>query len=249
MKQLIKNVDQPFGVVCLLFLIAGLWGFFIPTSAICDHSVADEIVSLNVKNQPLGEVLENISVVAGCQFSFDESWEYFPITASFDSKPLHRGLKIIFRNINNAIIYGPDRTIRIMIYDEATFSDKAIRHSATNKSSREPIQQIQPFSEATAPQPEVKDPEYSSDAENVDQPPEETTESTSESGVADVEITEPAKEESGEATAEENTDDLVTKQAEPSTEQESNQTEETESALDQSENSENMESGEETNQN
>jgi hypothetical protein len=238
MKHFIKNTDQHFGIACLLFWLAGLWGFFIPTPAICDNSVADEIISLNVTNQPLGEVLENISIAAGCQFSFDENWDDYPITVSFDNKPLHRGLKRIFRNINNAVIYGADRTIRIIIYDEATFSGKAIRHSTKTNSSQEPNQQIQPSSEATAPQPEPGDTEDSSDAENVDQPPEETTESASESGVADVEITESAKEESGEATAEEKTDDLETVKAEPVIEQESDQTEETESASDRSENSE-----------
>jgi hypothetical protein len=209
-----KCVDQPFGVTCLSFLIAGLWIFFITTSAICDNSVADEIVSLNANNQPLGEVLENISVAADCQFSFDERWEYYPITASFDSKALHKALKIIFRNINNAVIYGADRTIKIIIYDEASFSDKTTRHSATTKSSQEPILQIQPFSEATAPQPEVIDPEDSSNAENVDQPSEETDESASGSDEADAETTETEEEESSEAMEEEKIDVLEAVQVE-----------------------------------
>ncbi len=172
MKHLIRNVDQHFRVACLLFWLATLWGFFIPTPAICDNSVADEIISLNVTNRPLGEVLENISITAGCQFSIDESWEDYPITVSFENEPLDRGLKRVFRNINNAIIYGADRTIRIIIYDEATPSGKAIRHSATIKSSQEPILQPQPSSEATAPQAELGISEDSSDAETIDQPTE-----------------------------------------------------------------------------
>ena len=213
MRHQIRNIGQHFGIVYLLFWLAGFWGLFIPTPAICNNTVADEIVSLNVTNRPLGEVLENISMTAGCQFSIDESWEDYPITASFNNKPLHRGLKLIFRNINNAVIYGADRTIRIIIYDEAIFSGKAIRHSATIKPSHEPILQNQPFSEATAPQPEPVDAEDSSDAENVDQPPEETAESASESDVADAENTE-AQEESGEAAAEKMTDDIETEQVE-----------------------------------
>lgn len=247
MKHLIKNVDQQFGVACLLFWLAVVWGFFIPTSAICDNSVADEIVSLNVTNQPLGEVLENISIAADCQFSFDESWEDYPITASFDNKPLHKGLKLIFRNINNAVIYSADRTIRIVIYDEATFSGEASGHSVTIKSSQESVQQSQPFSEATAPQPELANPEDSSDAENVDQPLEETAEPVSESDVADAENTEAQEEESGEVAVEEKTDALETEKADLAPEQESNQTEETESTFDNSENSEKMESSEASN--
>ena len=214
MKHLIRNVDQHYRVACLLFWLATLWGFFIPTPAICDNSVADEIISLNATNQPLGEVLENISITASCQFSIDESWEDYPITASFDNEPLHRGLKRVFRNINNAIIYGADRTIRIIIYDEATPSGKAIRHSATIKSSQEPILQPQPSSEATAPQAELGISEDSSDAETIDQPTENAEDSTSEADETDVENTEPKEEESGEAAAEEKTDALETEQVE-----------------------------------
>jgi len=75
MRHFTKNMDQHFGVACLLFWLAALWGFFIPTPAICDNSVADEIISLNVTDRPLVEVLENISIAAGCQFSIDESWK------------------------------------------------------------------------------------------------------------------------------------------------------------------------------
>ena len=249
MKHHIKKLDQHFGVWCALLLIAGIWGFFLPASAISDNSVADEIVSLNVTNRPLGEVLENLSIAADCQFSFDESWEEYPLTASFDNEPLHRGLKLLFRNINNAVIYGADRTVKIIIYDEAEFSGKAIKHSATNRSHQEPTRQIQPNSEATAPQPEPGEPEDSSDADNLDQPAEETGESASESDAGEIEITETTKEESGETTVEENTDDLETEKVDATPEQESNQAEETESTLGQSENSENTESAEESNQN
>ena len=228
MRHLIRNVDQRFWFACLLLWFVCLGGLFIPGTAICDNSVADEIISLNATNQPLGEVLENISIAADCQFSFDESWDDYPITASFDNQPLHRGLKRIFRNINNAVIYGADRTVNIILYDEAAISGKATRHSVTTESSQDPVQQIQPFSEATAPQPELPDPEDSSDAENVNQPSEETAESASESNEADAAISETKIEESGE----EKTDDLENEQVEPASEQESNQTEETESALD-----------------
>ena len=214
MRHLIKNMDQHYWVACLVFWLAALWGFFIPTPAICDNSVADEIISLNVTDRPLVEVLENISITAGCQFSIDESWEDYPITASFDNEPLHRGLKRVFRNINNAIIYGADRTIRIIIYDEATPSGKAIGHSVTIKSSQEPILQPQLSSEATAPQAELVISEDSSDAETIDQPTENAEDSTSEADETDVENTEPKEEESGEAAAEEKTDALETEQVE-----------------------------------
>jgi hypothetical protein len=64
MKHHIKKLNQHFGIGCMILLIAGIWGIFLPISAICDNSVADEIVSLNVTNRPLGEVLENLSIAA-----------------------------------------------------------------------------------------------------------------------------------------------------------------------------------------
>jgi hypothetical protein len=242
-------MDQHFWVACLLFWLTALGGFFIPTPAICDNSVADEIISLNVTDRPLVEVLENISIAAGCQFSIDESWEDYPITASFDNEPLYRGLKRVFRNINTAILYGADRTIRIMIYDEATSSGKAIGHSVTIKSSQEPILQLQPSFEATAPQAELGASEDSSDAEKIEQPLENNADSNSESDEADAENTEAKEEQSDEATAEKKTVALETEQLEHAPDQESNQTEETESAFDNSENSEKTESGGESNQN
>ena len=195
MKYLIKNTVQRFLIVSLLFWLAGFCGFFIPVPAICDTSVADSIISLNVTGRPLGDVLENISVAADCQFSIDESWENYPVTAFFDNEPLYRGLNLILRNINNAVIYGADRTIKIIIYDEGTPSGKEIRHSVTIKYPQETIQQLQLSSEATAPQPEVEVSEDISDAENVGQQFEETAESAAETNEADAEKTETTEEE------------------------------------------------------
>ena len=86
-----------------------------------------------------------------------------------------------------------------------------------SRSSQEPIQQAQPFSEATAPQPEVE---------------------VSEANEAGPENMESPGEESGEETATEDTSaDLEPIEHENSPEEESNQPEETESDLDIPENS------------
>jgi len=179
MKYLIKNMEKQVMIACLLIGLAGYNGFFIPTPAICDNSVADEIISVKVTGRPLGEVLENISIAADCQFKIDKSWREYPVTASFDNEPLYRGLKLILRDINTAVIYGADRTIKIIVYDENTSSGKASGHSVANTSSQEPIQPLQMSGEATAPQPEVAVSEDISDAENAEQQPEETVDSDS----------------------------------------------------------------------
>ena len=196
----------------------------------------------------MGEVLENISIAAGCQFSIDESWEDYPITASFDNEPLYRGLKLILRNINNAVIYGAERTIRIIIYDEGTPSGKAIGHSVTIKSSQEPNQQPQPSGEATAPQPEVEVSEDSGNAENVEEQPEETAESASESNEAGAEDSSAEARAPGEG-GEETTADASSKPNENTPEGSDAQAEETESTSDSSVKAENNESNEETNDN
>ena len=225
MKYLIKNIGKQFMIACLLIGLAGFSGFFIPTQAIGDNSVADEIISLKVTDQPLGEVLETISFAADCQFSIDESWQDFPVTASFDNEPLYRGLKLILRDINSAVIYGTDRTIKIIVYDESTPAGKATGSSVANTSPQEPNDQSQLSGEATAPQPEVEVSEDIRDAENDEQQPEETADSDSDSNEANDEN--PIAEETAPAE-----DD-----------------EESESAGDRAENVETTESNEETSEN
>jgi hypothetical protein len=168
--------------------------FFHSIPAISENSVADEIISLNAAGQPLGEVLKNISTAANCRFSIDGSWEDYPITAAFDNEPLHRGLKLIFRNINNAVIYGEDRTIKIIIYDQSPDADIATGHSITIKASQESIRQSQPFSEATAPQPEVEISEEDSGPESDMKESEDATEPGVETAEADSDNPEAAEE-------------------------------------------------------
>lgn len=103
----------------VLSILAGLifclgWG--LPTPARCDSNIAEELISLEIKNQPLGEVLDDISAETGYHFNIDESWYSFPVTATFKNEPLHRGLKRILRNLNTAVIYGSDKVINIRIY-------------------------------------------------------------------------------------------------------------------------------------
>ena len=248
MKRLIKSIDQDSIAVCLLFWLVGFCGILNPSPAFSEKSVADEIISLDVTDQPLGEVLDKISDAAGCRFSIDTSWEGYPITASFKNEPLYRVLKRIFRDLNNAVIYKSDRTIKIIIYDESAPSGKKAGYSVAIKPAEAAVPQTQPYSEATAPQPEVQVAEDSSSAENVEQPSEETAESVSESNPAGPENTE-AKEETGDTQTEEKTAALETEQNENAPAQDSSQAEVTESASDGSESPPKKESTEESNQN
>jgi hypothetical protein len=225
MKRLIYRIDQLIIGVCFLFCLVYFCGLIFSSPAAGDNSVADEIISLDVTNQSLDEVLEQISTVTGYQFTFDESWADYPITASFENEPLFRGLKRIFRNISTAIIYGTDRTIKIIIYDQGPPAGKSVGQSVIIKSSQDPVQPSQPFGEATAPQPEVEISEEDSSSENTELQSEESSESVSEANEAGAEETEPMAEDSDEAAA-----DSEVEQKESAAEDESNQTDDTQSA-------------------
>jgi hypothetical protein len=225
MKRIIKNINQFIVGVSLIFWLAIFWWLLLPSAAIGELSVADEIISLEVTERPLGEVLEEISISADCQFSIEESWKDYPITASFDSEPLSRALKLMFRNINNAVIYGADRTVRIIIYGEGRLSGKTIDHSYTIKSSQEPIQHPQQFSDTMAPQPEVEIFEGNNDADNSEQQLEETADSSAETNEAEADSTETSEGESADASSGKETAASEAEGNDSGTEEENNQSE------------------------
>lgn len=248
MKPHVNSFEPYQKAAFLLFWLACFCGLIFPAPAAGEKSVADEIISLNVADKPLGEVLDNISEAAGCQFKIDAVWEDYPITASFKNEPLYRVLKRIFRDFNNAIIYGSDRTIKIIIYDDGTPAGKKGGYSVAIKPSEAAMPPAQPYGEATAPQPEVQAPEESSSLENVGQASDENSESISETNPTGPENTE-AREESGEAEPQDKNAAVEAEQNENTPGQEGRQTGLTESATDSSENAEKAESGEESNQN
>jgi hypothetical protein len=228
MKRIIKNINQCVFLFHFFTWAACCCGLILPSPAFAEQSVADEIISLNVTEKPLGEVLKQISAAASCRFSVDESWSDYPVTASFENEPLSMGLKRILRNINNAVIYGSDRTIRILFYDNGATSGSSAGNSYTIQPAQEPLQLSQPFSEATAPQPEVALPDESRSAENPEQLPQEASESESETDNTAAESAEATEPETGETVEE--TADLAEEQKEETPEAQDNQVDETPSA-------------------
>lgn len=194
-KLIIKHFQADFRLPWIFAVII----IFHSIPAISENSVADEIISLNVTEQPLGQVLAKISNAANCQFSIDESWEDYPITTAFSNEPLHRGLKLIFRNINNAVIYGEDRTVKIIIYDQGPGSSSPAAKSINIKPPQESILQNQPFSEATAPQSEVEIAEEDSGPEPLTEETETATEPGTETDEGDRDSEEAAEEATDES--------------------------------------------------
>jgi hypothetical protein len=239
-------MDQYLKIALLLFWLPCFGGLAAPAAA--EISVADAIISLDVADRPLGEVLENLSDAAGCQFKIDASWEDYPITASFKNEPLYRVLKRLFRDLNNAVIYGSDRTIRIIIYDEGAPAGKTGGHTVAIKPAEASVPLVQPYSDATAPQPEIQTPEDSRIGEDAAPSSEENSDSGSEANQTEIENAE-AQQESDEAQPEDKAATLEENQNENDPSPNSEPAEAAERAADGSENSGQDEDSEESSQN
>jgi len=212
MNLFFRNLHQQDAVVFILFSLICCCGLSIPLPANCENSIAEELISLDIKNKPLGEVLEDISAETGYQFSIDESWNKFPVTASIKNEPLHKGLQRILRNLNNAVIYGSDGTIKIKIYEREKSSGNPAGRSIVNRSNDETINQpVIPINP-----PPLKSGEQlrnrKKPAQTGEQASAENSESDSEPDKADDE-TEETEEQSGTA-AEEAPADSESKPAE-----------------------------------
>lgn len=117
-----------------------------------------ELISLNTNNEPLAEVLTNVSHASGYEFIIDESWDDLPITVKFDAIPLEQALKRILANLNHAIIYQSDRKVLIRIYDKDSSFSKPTDNSAINRMPPEPAYQPPPIEMSTSPNPVPPEP-------------------------------------------------------------------------------------------
>ena len=203
MKPYFQPFRQNAARFLIIFSLIFCLGLSVPQFANCENSVAEELISLDIKNQPLGEVLDVISDETGYQFSMDESWKEFPVTASLKNEPLHRGLKRILRNLNNAVIYGSDGIIRIKIYDRVNSSGQ----SAVNRSYEERIHQPVVSGNQGSRNTDAQSHNRSRTAPTDEQDSEESSESESEPDETDdkddeaTEESEPSDEEGASETA------------------------------------------------
>ena len=248
MKRYFRYWAQRVAAVGLFSFLICFGGLCVPSPGVCRDSVADEIISLDVTGKPLGEVLEDISAAIDCQFSIDGRWEDYPITSSFQNKPLHKALKLIFRNLNNAVIYGSERTVKIVIFDESASSERGPGHSVNVRPSREPKPPVSPSQEATAPQPEVQLSDDGSSLSDSEQSPDDNTESLSDTEEAGDKNEEVQEDESNEEVGERTGDSEPGEQSSEDVE-DSSQTEESDSAPIDSEASENTAGNQGTNEN
>jgi hypothetical protein len=186
--------------VILLMTAAGI---FISNSSLCGTNVAEEITSLDLVGQPLGEVLDEISGATGYRFILDENWENFLVSASIKNEPLHKVLKRILGKLNNVIIYNSNRTIQIIIFDVAAtsrnrssaFVDRISDDESLQRSIALPAESLPALPSANQELSDVEDDSrLSEDSDSTAAEPDETASGDEES----------AEDEAGEAVAEDN---------------------------------------------
>ena len=214
-----------------LFSLIFCYGLLLPSPADCENSVAEEVISLDIKNQPLGDVLEDISAETGYEFSIDESWANIPVTATIRNQPLHMGLKRILRNFNSAVIYGSDRVIKIKIYDREKSSLHPAGQSAVNRSYQETV--CQPVVSANPrtlpPGLSLRDRKTLS-SQTDEHDAEESSESESEPAEADENNEEDEQQSGTAAEAEEESGDSESESAEDASGEDNPETVETDAA-------------------
>jgi hypothetical protein len=167
---------------------------FLPTvCAAAGPTPSDEPISLNIEEQPLGEVLAMITKMTGNAFIIDDQWIDMTVSISVEAKPLHKVLKSILSDLNSAIIYRSDGEIKIIIYGETAEPDEA---AASQRAESEPesasmptAEQESTSSEEAAPEPgtdnsadraEEGSPQPDEEKESVEEQSEKTAGETSE---------------------------------------------------------------------
>jgi len=107
----------------ILLFHATLYLFLPISSSVANETdVGEELISLTVKDEPLGDVLYKVSMDTGYDISLEDKWQNYRVTASFKEISLHKGLKRILKDLNSAIIYVSNKKIRIIIYDKTASS-------------------------------------------------------------------------------------------------------------------------------
>ena len=132
-------------LIILLFFVTP--SLFLPISswAANETDAGDELISLTVKDEPLGDVLYKVSIATGYDISLDNKWQNYRVTASLEEVSLHKGLKRILRNLNSIIIYVSSKKIKIIIYDKTDSEGPSLAPSTDQSLERTPVSQGRPY--------------------------------------------------------------------------------------------------------
>ena len=216
-------------IALIILLFFATLSLFLPISswAANETDAGDELISMTVKDEPLGDVLYKVSMATGYDISLDNKWQNYRVTASLEKVSLHKGLKRILRNLNSAIIYVSSKKIKIIIYDKTASEGASLAPSTDQSFERTPVSQRRPYrpSEHRPPTSQAieKEDRSGTDEEPSDNPV--VSDQESETSTPDSEGEEQTKPESLKSDPNEVTNkDLEDKSSEESSEND-NQTE------------------------
>jgi hypothetical protein len=134
-------------IALITFFFLAMLSLILPISSAGgnESSAGDELISLTVKDEPLGDVMYKVSMATGYDISLDNKWENYRVTASLEEVSLHKGLNRILRNLNSAIIYVSSKKIKIIIYDKTASEEASYAPSAKKSLDRTPVSQRRPY--------------------------------------------------------------------------------------------------------
>ena len=216
-------------IALIILLFLATLSLFLPISSSPANEIdaGEELISLTVKNEPLGDVLYKVSMATGYDISLDNKWQNYRVTASLEEVSLHKGLKRILKNLNSAIIYVSSKKIKIIIYDKTAPEGASLAPSTDQSFERTPVSQRRPYrpSEHRPPNPQAIEKEDSSGTDEEPSDNSVVTDQESETSTPDSEGEEKTKPESLKSDPNEGTNiDLKDKSSEESSEND-NQTE------------------------
>ena len=120
-NYLFLNVFKNYKILFFVFLFLG----FLLQPAIMTHyswgatiSHKIPVFSLNIKDEPLKNVIKKISEATGYQITIDDKWSDLLITASLRDVSIYESMKRIFKHLNHVIIVNDkEKKLSVIIYD------------------------------------------------------------------------------------------------------------------------------------
>jgi hypothetical protein len=77
----------------------------------------ERLLTLDIRERPLKEVIKRLSGDTGYTFIFDTAWGAHPVSAALKNIPLQTGLRQILGNLSHALVFLPEKKIKIVILE------------------------------------------------------------------------------------------------------------------------------------
>jgi hypothetical protein len=87
-----------------------------------DDDPEQAVFSLDFKDKPLSQVLNQISKLTGAKFLVNKEYAELKVSGSLRDVTVTKGLSEIMADLNHTIIYEPDHTISLVIYGKKQVS-------------------------------------------------------------------------------------------------------------------------------